>query len=221
MKRNVTNVLYLFSLGLTMLICVNMGEGKRARNHTPNRPKIFKLKKGRPIFNGVIVDYNAKEKQTDVRSIRLYDPTQSSPIRAFREGETYFKALSEGEDSDTKIDLKNISSLEIVDGSFVSKKYPGRMFVKIGVTPKKGHLTEYYLLPRDIELCATVKSTNFEKSWHLYTINKIHKIARSSDVSHDPKPTWYPATHKGKSLENPSLYQRAKTKVKKILRLEK
>jgi len=197
-----------------------MGEGKRARNHADDRPKIFKLKEGRPIFEGIIVDHNAKEQQIAIRRLRFYCPTQSSPMRVFREGETFLKVLSEGEDSDTKIDLRNISSLEIINSAFISKKYPGRMFVKIGVTPKKGGLVEHYLLPRGVELCATAKSTNFEKSWYLYTINKIVRIKRSSDISNKSKTAWYPETHKGKDLEQASLYQRTKKKIKSMFRKE-
>jgi hypothetical protein len=216
MKRNFSQIFYLFSLGLALFICVNMGEGKRQKNHTPDRPEIFKLKKGRPSFKGVIVDSDAKEKNLLVRNIRIYDPTQSSRIRSFREGETFLQALSEDEDSDTKIDLKNISSIRVIDKAFLSKKYPGRMFVKIGVMPKKGTRPEYYLLTRDIELCATVNSTSFEKSWYLHSINGIKDVAISTSVNENEKPTWYPPTHKGKDLEKPSMYK----KVKRFLKLE-
>ncbi|MCK4517526.1 hypothetical protein KAT92_02030 [Candidatus Babeliales bacterium] len=139
MKQS-TNVVLL---GMVGIFCVSMGGGPYTQSVIGEKAPSFKLKKGRDVYSGMVID---EKTQTNATRVCFYNPIDpecregGDPV-----GETYLEAFRIDQDANSKIRLKSILAIEILKVAdskfFVSERHNNRRFLRVKVTfvndPKK------------------------------------------------------------------------------------
>lgn len=165
--KNKKVLIGLFATGI-LLHVHPMGDNKDGMGDSAFAP----LEEGQENIQGVVVDEHTK---TELAQISFFGHTTVGGIRC------------EDNDSMTKFDLANIRSLKVISQSFSSKRFPDKEFALIRKTSLSDAAPQDMLVPRNIVLCGTEKSTGDQKSWKIFQINelKIHVQGEIPDIHSD------------------------------------
>jgi hypothetical protein len=142
---------------LIFVLCINMGEGGR-QSLSIDEPKFIPLEEGQGSFKATIFDDQAEIK---IQDISFFGNTSLDGI------------MNEKDDSVNKIDIADISEINVINEHYKSSKYPRKDLCKVSIKSKKGAGLNNLLAPKKIVICGIREATGIQVSWFLSQIKKI------------------------------------------------